>query len=117
MSADRMLLTNCYPLNLIGMANGASAENEKAAFSKAVAGAKFGSTFVARTSRFVHPEERLGCIYKVSADHHTAKIQQKVLCPNLFLYSSPFIAITVHRYIFGIEILLFVLILVLFVGN
>ena len=55
-----MLLTDCYLLKLIGMANSTSRENETAAFSKAVRGAKFGSTFVARTSCFVHPEEQLG---------------------------------------------------------
>ena len=102
-----MLLTDCYPLKLIGMANSTSTENETAAVSKAVRGAKFGSTFVARTSHFVHPEEQLGLHKKVSTDNHTAKIQQKVLWPNLFLCSSPFIAITLHSYIFGIEILLF----------
>jgi len=42
------------------MANSTSTENKTAAVSKAVAGAKFGSTFVARTSCFVHPEEQLG---------------------------------------------------------
>ena len=60
MAAGRILLTDCYPLTLIGMTNSTSTENEHAAVSKAVAGAKFGSTFVARTSCFVHPEEQLG---------------------------------------------------------
>jgi len=50
------------------------------------------------------------CTNKVSADQHTAKIQQKILWPKLFLYSSPVFAITIHWYIFGIEILLFLLI-------
>ena len=91
-----MILTDCYPLKLSGTANSTSAENETAAASKAVAGVKFGSTFVARTSCFVHPEEQLGLHKKVSTDHHTAKIQQKVMWPNLFLFSLPFIAITLH---------------------
>ena len=60
MGANRMILTDCYSLKLIGTANSTSAENEIAAVSKAVTGAKFGSTFVARTSCFVHPEEHLG---------------------------------------------------------
>ena len=95
--ADRMLLTGCYPLKLIGTANNTRRENETAAVSIAVAGTKFGSAFVARTSCFVHPEEQLrDCANKVSTDHHTAKIQQKVLWSNLFLCSSPFIAITLH---------------------
>jgi len=55
-----MILTDCYPLRLTGMANSTSAENETVAVSKAVAGVKFGSTFVVRTSCFVHPEEQLG---------------------------------------------------------
>jgi len=55
-----MLLTDCYSLRLIGTANSTSAENETAAVSKAVASAKFGSTFVAKTSCFGHPEEQLG---------------------------------------------------------
>ena len=55
-----MLLTDCYPLKLIGVANSTSTENETAAVSEAVAGAKFGSTFLVRTSCFVHPEEQLG---------------------------------------------------------
>jgi len=42
------------------MANSTSTENEKVAMSKVVAGAKFGSTFVARMSGFVNPEEQLG---------------------------------------------------------
>jgi len=50
------------------------------------------------------------CTNEVSSAQHTAKIQQKVLWPNLFLYLSPLIAITVHSYIFGIENLLFLLI-------
>jgi len=54
-----MLLTDCYSLKLSGTANSTSAENKTAAASKAVPGAKFGSTFVARTSCFVHPEEQL----------------------------------------------------------
>ena len=54
-----MLLTDCYPLKLIGTANNTSRENETAAVSKAVAGAKFGSAFHARRSCFVHPEEQL----------------------------------------------------------
>jgi len=77
-------------------ANSTSAENETAAASKVVPGAKLGSTFVARTSCFVHPKEQLGLHKKVSTDNHTAKIQQKVMWPNLFLCSSPFIAITLH---------------------
>jgi len=91
-----MVLPDCYPLKLSGTANSTSAENETAAASKAVAGAKFGSTFVARTSCCVHSEEQLGLHKKVSTDHHTAKIQQNVMRPNLFLRSSPFIAITLH---------------------
>ena len=92
--ADRMLLTDCYLLKLSGIANSTSVKNETAAVSKA--GVPFGSTFVARTSCFVHPEEQLGLHKKVSTDHHTAKIQQKVLWPNLFICTSPFIAITLH---------------------
>jgi len=42
------------------MANSTSTENEEAAGSKAVAVAKSVSTFAARTSCFVHPEEQLG---------------------------------------------------------
>ena len=56
----RTLPTDCYLLKLIGMANSTSTENEKVAMSKVVAGAKFGSTFVARMSGFVNPEEQLG---------------------------------------------------------
>jgi len=74
-----MLLTDCYPLKLSGTANSTSAENETAAASKGVARAKFGSNSVARTSCFVHPEEQLGLRKKVSPDHHTVKIQQKVM--------------------------------------
>ena len=55
-----MLLTDCYPLKLSGTANSTSAENKTVVVFKAVAGEKFGSTFVARTSCFVHPEEQLG---------------------------------------------------------
>ena len=54
-----MLLTDCYPLKLIGTANSTSRENETAAVCKAVTGAKFGSAFVARMSCFVHTEEQL----------------------------------------------------------
>ena len=43
------------------------------------------------------------CTNKVSIELHTAKIQQEVLWPNLFLYLSALIAITVHSYIFGLK--------------
>ena len=69
-----MLLTDCYQLKLSGTANSTSAENETAVASKAVAGAKFESTFVARTSCFVHPEEQLGLHKTRSIEHHTEKI-------------------------------------------
>jgi len=55
-----MLLTDCYPLKLSGTANRTSEENKTVVASKAVAGVKFGSTSVARTSCFVLPEEQLG---------------------------------------------------------
>jgi len=60
MASGGMLLTDCDLLTLTGMTNSTSKDNEHAAFSKAVAGAKLGSTYVARTTCFVHPEEQLG---------------------------------------------------------
>jgi len=74
MGTARMLLTDCYPLKLIPMAKSTSTESEEAVDSNAVAGAKFGSTFVARTSCFVHPEEQLGLHKTRSIEHHTEKI-------------------------------------------
>ena len=107
-----MLLTDCYPLKLIGMANSTSRENETAAVSKAVAGAKFGSTLLQGRRALFILRNNCDCANKVSTDHHTAKIQQKVLCQTCFSvrHHSLQSHYTVHSYIFGIEILLFLLI-------
>jgi len=59
MGAGRVLLTDYYPLTLIGMANRPVQKRAGGDF-KAVAGAKCWSTFVARMSCFVHPEEQSG---------------------------------------------------------
>ena len=77
MGADRMLLTDCYLLKLSGVASSTSAKNETAAVSKAVPGAKFGSSlWQGRRALFIL-SNNCDCTNKVSTDHHTAKIQQK----------------------------------------
>ena len=110
--ADRMLLTDCYPLKLIGTANNTSRENETAAVSKAVAGAKFGSAFVARTSCFVHPEEQLRLQIKCLQITTQRKSSKKCCGQTCFSvrHHSLQSHYTVHSYIFGTEILLFLLI-------
>ena len=91
-----MLFTDCYLLKLSGPANSTSAKNETAAFSKAVTGAKFGSTLLEGRRALFILRNNWDCANRVSTDHHRAKIQQKVLWSNLFFCSSPFIAITLH---------------------
>jgi len=91
-----MILTDCYPLKLIGMANSTSAENETAVVSKAATVRNLGQPLLQGRHALLILRNNWDYSNKESADHHTGKIRQKVLWPNLFLYSSPIIAITLH---------------------
>ena len=82
-----MLLTDCYPLTLIGMANSTSTENEEAVVSKLWLVRNLGRPLLQGRRALFNLRNNWERTNKESADHHTPKIQQKVLWPNLFLYS------------------------------
>jgi len=91
-----MILTDSYPLKLIGMANSTSTETRQRQFLKLLLVRNLGQPLLQGRRALFILRNNWDCTKKVSTDHHTAKIQQKVLWPNLFLYLSPFIAITKH---------------------
>jgi len=70
-----MLLTDCYPLTLIGITNSTSTENEEAAVSKLWLVRNLGRPLLqGRRASFIL-RNNCNCTNKVSAEHYTAKIQ------------------------------------------
>jgi len=70
-----MLLTDCYPLTLIGMANSTSTENEEAAVSKLWLVRNLGRPLLQGRRALFILRNNWDCTNKVSAEHYTAKIQ------------------------------------------
>jgi len=75
MGPDRMLLTDCYPLILIGMANSTSTENEKAAVSKLSLVRNLGRPLLQERRALFILWNNWDCTNKVSAEHYTANSQ------------------------------------------
>ena len=74
-SPDRMLLTDCYSLTLIGRANSTSTENEEAAVSKLWLVRNLDRPLSQGRCALFILRNNWGCTNKVSAEHYTAKIQ------------------------------------------
>jgi len=70
-----MLLSDCYPLTLIGMANGTSTENKEAAVSKLSLVQNLGRSFLEGCRALFILRNNWDCTNKVSVQHCTAKIQ------------------------------------------
>ena len=104
MGADRMLHTDSCLLKLIGMANSTSAVNEEGGVEKPSLLRNLCRPSSQGRNAFLIWSSNWDCVNKVSEEQHTAKIQQKMLWPNLFLYSSPFSAITVHSKWFFVNV-------------
>ena len=75
MSPDRMLLTDFYPLTLIGMANSISTDNDDAAVSKLWLVRNLGRPLLQRRRALFILRNNWDCTNEVSAEHYTAKIQ------------------------------------------
>jgi len=70
-----MLLTDCYPLTLTGMANSTSTENQEAAVSKLCLVRNLGRPLLQGRRALFILMSNWDCTNKVSAEHYTAKIQ------------------------------------------
>jgi len=70
-----MLLTDCYPLTLIGMSISTSTENEEAAVSKLWLVRNVGRPLLQGRRALFILRNNWDCTNKVSTEHYTAKIQ------------------------------------------